>query len=84
MPIVGELFTLDTDASDLAIGAVLSQSQNNVERVISYASRKLSRAERNYTTTRKELLAVVFYMKFFSHYLLDVHFREPTTPPFYG
>jgi len=78
MPIVGELFTLDTDASDLAIGAVLSQSQNNIERVISYASRKLSRAERNYSTTRKELLAVVFYMKFFRHYLLNVRFRVRT------
>ena len=42
MPVMREMFTLDTDASDVAIGAFLSQTQNQVERVIAYASRKLS------------------------------------------
>jgi len=55
-------FVLDTDASDFAISAVLSQRQNGVERVIAYASRALVRREQNYCVTRKELLAVVHFL----------------------
>jgi transposase InsO family protein len=53
-------FILSTDASDYAISAILSQLQNGKERPISFASRMLNTAERNYSTTQKELLAVVF------------------------
>lgn len=53
-------FILDTDASDMAMGAVLSQVQDGDERVISYASRCLTKAERKYCVTRKELLATVY------------------------
>ena len=67
-------FYLDTDASDIALGGVLSQVQNGTERVIAYASRKLNRQELNYCTTRKELLAVVHFLKYFRHYLLGRHF----------
>ena len=56
-------FTLDTDASNSAIGAVLSQRQEGVERVVAYASRALDRREQNYCTTRKELLAVVHFVR---------------------
>ena len=62
-------FILDTDASGTAIGAVLSQIQNGHERVISYASRCLSKAETRYCVTRRELLAVVVFVKHFKHYL---------------
>jgi hypothetical protein len=58
-------FTLDTDASDTAIGAVLSQQQDGVESVIAYASRSLDKRERNYCVTHKELLAVVHFMNYF-------------------
>jgi len=44
MPTADGMFTLDTDASDIAIGGVLSQNQGGVERVVAYASRKLYRA----------------------------------------
>lgn len=64
-----EPFILDTDASDMAVGAVLSQIQDGEEKVICYASRCLSKAERKYCVTRKELLAIVHFVKHFRHYL---------------
>jgi hypothetical protein len=70
MPIDDGQYVLDTDSSDFAIGAVLSQVQNGEERVIAYASRHLCQREQNYCVTRRELLAVVFYLKYFRHYLL--------------
>ena len=52
------LYTLDTDASDTQISGILSQGQDEKERVISYGSRVLNKAERNYCITDKELLAI--------------------------
>ena len=63
-------YRLDTDASNDAIGAVLSQVQHGQERVIAYASRLLNKAERNYCVTRRELLAVVYFVKQFRPYVL--------------
>ena len=60
---------LDTDASQFGIGAVLSQMQDDQERVLAYYSRTLTKPERRYCVTRKELLAVVQAMKHFHHYL---------------
>lgn len=71
-------FILDTDASDVAIGAVLSQVHNGMERVIAYASRTLSKAERQYCVTRKELLAVVYFTKYYKHYLYGKEFLVRT------
>ncbi|KAA3677531.1 uncharacterized protein DEA37_0011338 [Paragonimus westermani] len=48
-------FILDADASDLAIGAVLSQKSANGDVVIAYASRRLDKRERRYCTTRREI-----------------------------
>ena len=67
-------FRLDTDASYSAIGAVLSQVQDGEERVIAYASRTLSQPEQNYCVTRKELLAVVHFVKQFRPYILGREF----------
>ena len=48
------------DASDLAIEAVLGQRDDGKPQVVYYASKTLNEAQRNYTTTEKELLAVVY------------------------
>ena len=53
-------FILDTDASDMGMGAVLSHvNDSGAERVVAYASCTLSRAEQRYCVTRKELFAVI-------------------------
>ncbi|GFW48024.1 hypothetical protein TNCV_2402111 [Trichonephila clavipes] len=52
-------FILDTDASNESVGAVLSQEIDGHERVVAYWSKCLSKPERNYCVTRKELLAIV-------------------------
>ena len=73
-----EDFILDTDASATGIGAVLSQVQDGIERPIAYASRGLSKSERNYSVTKRELLAVVFYCKYIRHYLIGRKFKLRT------
>ena len=70
MPTDKEMYVLDTDVSNHSIGAVLSQIQPGEERVIAYGSRTYGKAEINYCMTRKELLAVVYFMKLFKQYLL--------------
>ena len=67
-------FILHSDASNSAIGAVLSQNQNGHETVISYWSRQLTKAERNYSTIEREALAVVEAVKEFYPYLYGFHF----------
>ena len=67
-------FLLDTDASNTGIGAVLSQIIDGEEKVIAYGSRVLSKAERNYCITRRELLAVVYFVKTYRHYLVGKKF----------
>ena len=62
-------YVLDTDASNYAMGAVLSQVQNGEERVIAYASQTLSHTQQNYCTTKKELLAVVTFVEHSWYYL---------------
>ncbi|RVW45733.1 Retrovirus-related Pol polyprotein from transposon 17.6 [Vitis vinifera] len=63
-------FELMCDASDFAIGAVLGQREDGKPYVIYYASKTLNEAQRNYTTTEKELLAVVFALDKFRAYLV--------------
>ncbi|CAN6552314.1 unnamed protein product [Malus baccata var. baccata] len=63
-------FELMCDASDYALGAVLGQRKDKRPHVIYYASRTLNDAQLNYSTTEKELLAVVFALDKFRSYLL--------------
>ena len=63
-------FELMCDASDYALGAVLGQRRDKRPHVIYYASRTLNDAQLNYSTTEKELLAVVFALDKFRSYLI--------------
>ncbi|XP_055960233.1 uncharacterized protein LOC126678772 [Mercurialis annua] len=63
-------FELMCDASDQALGCVLGQRKEKRVHVIYYASRTLAGAQLNYTTTEKEMLAVVFALDKFRSYLL--------------
>ena len=78
MPTDDGTFYFDTDASDVGLGAVLSQQHKGKETVIVYASRCLSRAERNYDVTKEELLVVAYALKIFKQYILGRHFRLRT------
>ena len=77
-PRTTEPFLLDTDASNVGVGAVLSQVHDGEEKVIAYYSHALSRPERNYCTTRRELLAVVRAIENFHPYLYGRPFTVRT------
>ena len=62
-------YILQTDASGEALGMILSQVQEGQERVVAYAGKRLSSAEKNYSTTEKEALAVIEGLKHFDPYL---------------
>jgi len=58
------------------LGIVLAQSgEGNIDHPIAFASRKLSTAEKNYTTTEREGLAMVYALQKFRHYLLGSRFK---------
>ena len=59
------------DASDYAVGVVLGQRVDKKLNVIHYASKNLDSAQRNYATTEKEFLAVVFAYDKFRSYIVD-------------
>lgn len=77
-PIEHRFYILDTDASNHGISVVLSQIQDGTERIIAYYSSVLSKPERNYCFTCRELLAIVDSLNFFHHYLYGQRFQIRT------
>ena len=64
-PQPNQIFILDTDASDVAVGAILSTMVDGVERPIAFFSRVMNSSQRNYCATRRELLAVIAGLQHF-------------------
>ncbi|KAL9958151.1 hypothetical protein ACROYT_G035126 [Oculina patagonica] len=74
LPDLSKTYYLRTDASDNGIGAVLMQEHEGKLFPVCYASKKLSNAERNYSTIEKECLAIVWGIKRFPLDLYGVRF----------
>ena len=72
------LFILTTDASKVAVAAILSQVQNGLERSVAYASRQLNKPEQAYSASEAELLALVWATKHFRCYLYGKRFTVRT------
>jgi len=68
-------FILTTDASNSGLGAVLSQGPVGKDLPVAYANRNLNNAETHYTTSEKELLAIVWATKYFRPYLYGRRFK---------
>lgn len=66
------------DASPVGLGGVLVQGEGNDLRIISYASRSLSKVERRYSQTEKEALGLVWACERFHMYLYGMHFELVT------
>ena len=66
-------FEIMCDASDFAMGDVLGQKSEKVFKAIYYASKTFNEAQENYSTTEKEMLAIVFACEKFRPYILGSH-----------
>lgn len=74
LPNLSKVFILQTDASDRGLGAVLLQEDSDQKQPISYISRKLNKAEENYSTIERECLAIVWAIQKFHKYLYGREF----------
>lgn len=77
-PDFNQTFNLTCDASNYAIGCVLSQGPIGKDLPIAFASRTLNKAEINYNTTEKELSSIVWGIKVFRPYLFGQKFNVIT------
>ena len=71
-------YTVTCDASDYAVGAVLSQQYEDGEHPVAYESRKMNNAEQKYPTHERELLAVIHALRTWRHYLAGRKFKVVT------
>lgn len=71
-------FIIETDASQLAVGAALLQQFDDGKRIIGYYSKKLSSTQRKYAATEKECLAVLMAVENFRHYIEGTTFTVIT------
>src|SRR5215471_624436 len=70
MPNHHDQFRLKTDASEYALGVILSQKQDNVWKPVTYLSKSFTAVERNYEIYDRELLAIMTALQHFRHYLM--------------
>jgi hypothetical protein len=63
-------FNITTDASKMALGAILSQVQDGLEKPLAYASRQTNSAEQSHRTSELEMIALVWATKHFRCYLM--------------
>ena len=77
-PDVKQPFILYTDASLTAMGAILAPMQYGKERAICYASKAFSKSQSNYSATKRELLAIVTFTRYFKHSLLGTKLKIVT------
>jgi hypothetical protein len=75
LPDQSKTFTVTTDASHYALGAVLLQTFDDGIHPVGYFSKKLNGAALNYTTHDKEMLAIIKAIEFWRHYLFGAHFK---------
>ena len=68
-------FHVHVDASSIALGIVFVQPRGLLDHPIAFSSRKISLVERNYTTTKREGLEMIYALQKFIHYLLGAHFK---------
>ena len=66
-------FEIMCDASDYAMGAILGQRTDKIFKAIYYSSKTFNEAQENYSTTEKEMLAMVFAYEKFKPYILRSH-----------
>ena len=69
-------FILYTESSQNAMGAVLTQYQIGSERVICYAFKAFTKAQSQYSITKRELLVILIITRHFNHYLLGRKFQN--------
>jgi len=68
-------FHVHIDTSNFVLGVMLGQNlDNTIDKLIYYANRLMNSVEKNYTTTKKEALAMIYDVKKFRHYLLGNNF----------
>ena len=72
-------FIIMTDASNVAVGEILSQGKLGEDRPIAYASRSLQGPEFRYPIYEKEALAIVFGVKHYRHFVYKTHFTIVTS-----
>ena len=78
LPVVGDVFILQTDASGVGVGAVLAVIRDGLEYPVAYYSRKLKPRERNYSASEVECLAVISGVRHFDAYLMTHPFTLQT------
>lgn len=76
LPDMSKEFVLYTDASKFAVGCVIAQlNEDNFPQPVAFASKKLNHAQVRYSTTEREIFAIVWGVNYFKYFLQGTHFK---------